>query len=388
YLEMEASSARFWKDEKKGRSNINVAITAAMFVLVVSPVKMTFEIYATCVIPISAFFASSLCTGIENHGHLIFILNVHSLVKFWGYFLGNNDIQISQLTLSQEFGNTAYLFISVAFIQMLKALMPVATFLMAVICGTDKLRCDVFLNMVVVSVGVVVSSYGEIHFNVVGTVYQVTGIFAEALRLVLTQVLLQKKGLTLNPITSLYYIAPCSFVFLFVPWCLLEKPGMEVSQIQFNFWIFFSNALCALALNFSIFLAIGRTGAVTIRVAGVLKDWILIALSTIIFPESTITRLNIIGYAVALCGVVMYNYLKVKDVRASQLPVESLPERAVKDLGIEKKSSDLYVPDDTNSSASGWNSTASDIMVDEEAPLIPSSRVSHLGRSQLGSHSE
>ncbi|KAG5514078.1 hypothetical protein RHGRI_035473 [Rhododendron griersonianum] len=364
-----------------GRSNVNVAITAAMFVLwvlspkyfnfpfpitltmihmgfsgmvafflvrvlkVVSPVKMTFEIYATCVIPISAFFASSL----------------------W-------------------FGNTAYLFISVAFIQMLKALMPVATFLMAVICGTDKLRCDVFLNMVVVSVGVVVSSYGEIHFNVVGTVYQVTGIFAEALRLVLTQVLLQKKGLTLNPITSLYYIAPCSFVFLFVPWCLLEKPGMEVSQIQFNFWIFFSNALCALALNFSIFLAIGRTGAVTIRVAGVLKDWILIALSTIIFPESTITRLNIIGYAVALCGVVMYNYLKVKDVRASQLPVESLPERA--DLGIEKKSSDLYVPDDTNSSASGWNSTGSDIMVDEEAPLIPSSRVSHLGRSQLGSHSE
>ncbi|KAJ8450773.1 hypothetical protein Cgig2_021245 [Carnegiea gigantea] len=195
---------------------------------------MTFEIYATCVIPISAFFASSL----------------------W-------------------FGNTAYLHISVAFIQMLKALMPVATFLMAVVCGTDNLRCDVFLNMVLVSVGVVVSSYGEIHFNIVGTLYQVTGIFAEALRLVLTQVLLQKKGLTLNPINSL-------------------------------------------------------TGAVTIRVAGVLKDWILIALSTVIFPESTITGLNIIGYAIALCGVVMYNYLKVRDVRSSQAASERIPERVAK----------------------------------------------------------
>ncbi|KAL7171916.1 hypothetical protein ACSBR2_031578 [Camellia fascicularis] len=280
-----------------------VAFFLVRVLKVVSPVKMTFEIYATCVIPISAFFASSL----------------------W-------------------FGNTAYLFISVAFIQMLKALMPVATFLMAVICGTDKLRCDVFLNMVLVSVGVVISSYGEIHFNVVGTVYQVTGIFAEALRLVLTQVLLQKKGLTLNPITSLYYIAPC------------------------------------------------RTGAVTIRVAGVLKDWILIALSTIIFPESTITRLNVIGYAIALCGVVMYNYLKVKDVRASQLSVESIPERAVKDLRMEKKSSDLYVPDSSNNSSNGgkngWNSSASDITVDEEALLIPPLRVSHLGRSQLGRHSE
>ncbi|CAA7394940.1 unnamed protein product [Spirodela intermedia] len=176
--------------------------------------------------------------------------------------------------------------------------MPVATFLMSVICGTDKLRCDLFLNMLLISVGVVVSSYGEIHFNVIGTLYQVSGIFAEALRLVLTQVLLQKKGLTLNPVTSLYYIAPCSFLFLFAPWYMLEKPGMEISQIQFNFWTFFSNALCALALNFSIFLVIGRTGAVTIRVAGVLKDWILIALSTIIFPESAITGLNIIGYAI------------------------------------------------------------------------------------------
>ena len=82
---------------------------------------------------------------------------------------------------------------------------------MAVMCGTDKLRLDIFLNMVLVSVGVVISSYGEIHFNIVGTVYQVTGIFAEALRLALTQVLLQKKGLTLNPITSLYYIAPCRY---------------------------------------------------------------------------------------------------------------------------------------------------------------------------------
>lgn len=102
------------------------------------------------------------------------------------------------------------------------------------------------------------------------------------------------------------HVSTCSFVFLFVPWYLLEKPEMEVSQIQFNFWIFFSNALCALALNFSIFLVIGRTGAVTIRVAGVLKDWILIALSTLIFPESTITTLNITGYAIGKLNVSSY----------------------------------------------------------------------------------
>ncbi|XP_020583014.1 probable sugar phosphate/phosphate translocator At3g17430 [Phalaenopsis equestris] len=330
-----------------------VAVILVRVLKIVAPVKMTFQIYATCVIPISAFFASSL----------------------W-------------------FGNTAYLHISVAFIQMLKALMPVATFLVAVICGTDKLRCDLFLNMLLVSVGVVISSYGEIHFNALGTVYQVTGIFAEALRLVLTQVLLQKKGLTLNPITSLYYIAPCSFVFLFVPWCLLEKAEMDISHIQFNFWIFFTNALCALALNFSIFLVIGRSGAVTIRVAGVLKDWILIALSSVVFPESTITGLNIIGYAIALLGVVMYNYLKVKDVGASsQLSMESIPERATKEWKLDKKSSDVYREDDKmNSSGGGGGSlmgpaSTLETAVDEEAPLLPASRaLSYIGRSQLSNH--
>lgn len=163
---------------------------------------------------------------------------------------------------------------------------------------------------------------------------------------------------------------------------------MEVSQNQFSFWIFFSNAVCALALNFSIFLVIGRTGAVTIRVAGVLKDWILIALSTVIFPESVITGLNIIGYAIALFGVVMYNYLKIREGRASQ-PTEGIPER-VKDLKTEKRSSDLFAANVGNNSnnggKNGWNGSASDSNADEEAPLIPPSlRMSHLGR-QLSGH--
>lgn len=109
---------------------------------------------------------------------------------------------------------------------------PVATFIMAVLCGTDKPRCDVFSNMVLVSVGVVVSSYGEIHFNVVGTLYQVTGIFAEALRLVLTQVLLQKKGLSLNPITSLYYIAPCRYDILMLAIICVERLEFALSHVH------------------------------------------------------------------------------------------------------------------------------------------------------------
>ncbi|CAA2992669.1 probable sugar phosphate phosphate translocator At3g17430, partial [Olea europaea subsp. europaea] len=60
------------------------------------------------------------------------------------------------------------------------------------------------------------------------------------------------------------------------------------------------------------------------------------------------------------------------------------------DLKMEKKSSDLYVPDDLMNDSSGgktgWNASPLDLHGDEESPLVPSSRVSHLGRNQLSIH--
>ena len=38
--------------------------------------------------------------------------------------------------------------------------------------------------------------------------------------------LLQKRGLSLNPILTLYYIAPASFCFLSILWIFLEKDAV------------------------------------------------------------------------------------------------------------------------------------------------------------------
>eukprot|EP00958_Prasinococcus_capsulatus_P012246 scaffold1219_cov400-Prasinococcus_capsulatus_cf.AAC.3 len=74
-----------------------------------------------------------------------------------------------------------------------------------------NLSCSV---QVIISLGVAITAVGQISINFTGVFYQLTGIVAEALRLVLTQVLLQSKGVKMNPITSLYYISPACFVFL------------------------------------------------------------------------------------------------------------------------------------------------------------------------------
>ena len=57
------------------------------------------------------------------------------------------------------------------------------------------------------------------------------------------QILLQRRGLSLNPITTMYYIAPCSFAFLALPWALIEaKAVLSDPTVKFDIPIFVSNA--------------------------------------------------------------------------------------------------------------------------------------------------
>ncbi|KAI4323142.1 hypothetical protein L6164_022772 [Bauhinia variegata] len=233
---------------------------------------MTPEIYATSVVPIGATFAMTL----------------------W-------------------LGNTAYLYISVAFAQMLKAIMPVAVFILGVAAGLEVMSCRMLLVMSVISFGVLVASYGEININWIGVVYQMGGVVGEALRLIFMEIFVKRKGLKLNPISVMYYVSPCSALCLFVPWIFLEKPKME-EHGPWNFppIVLVLNCLCTFALNLSVFLVITHTSALTIRVAGVVKDWVVVLVSAILFADTKLTVINLFGYGIAIAGVAAYNNLKLK----------------------------------------------------------------------------
>ncbi|POO03219.1 Sugar phosphate transporter domain containing protein [Trema orientale] len=233
---------------------------------------MTAEIYLTSVVPIGAMFAMTL----------------------W-------------------LGNTAYLYISVAFAQMLKAIMPVAVFILGVAAGLEVMSCRMLLIMSVISFGVLVASIGEININWVGVVYQMGGVVGEALRLIFMEIFVKRKGLKLNPISVMYYVSPCSALCLFIPWIFLEKPKIDASG-SWNFppVVLALNSLCTFALNLSVFLVITHTSALTIRVAGVIKDWVVVLLSALLFADTKLTIINLFGYAIAIAGVAAYNNHKLK----------------------------------------------------------------------------
>ncbi len=234
-------------------------------------------------------------------------------------------------------GNAAYLYLSVSFIQMLKALMPVAVFSVGCVFGTERFKWPVFANMLLVTLGVAIASYGELNFNVTGVMFQLCSIVTESVRLVLVQILLQSRGLKLNPITTLYYVAPCCFAFLLVPWFALEAGKITAdADVVVSPFHMLANAATAFCLNMAVFLLIGKTSALTMNVAGVVKDWLLIGLSVWMFG-SAVSQLNLSGYFVAFLAVCWYNYQKLQAAKSAAAAGPSTPVRTASEETIPLK---------------------------------------------------
>ena len=209
-------------------------------------------------------------------------------------------------------GNSAYQYLSVSFIQMLKALSPVTVYLIGCTLKTETFHSTLLVVVCIVSMGICIASYGELALNYIGLTLQLSSVLVESTRITLIQILLQSRGLKLNSITTLYYVAPASLICLTIPFCIFELPNVLVTDMTlFNPLILLTNALAAFALNLSVFLLIGQTSALTMNIAGVVKDWMLIALSVVLFG-SPVSTLNLVGYSVAFIGVCLYNYHKTK----------------------------------------------------------------------------
>lgn len=102
-------------------------------------------------------------------------------------------------------------------------------------------------------VGVMIACYGEIQFVLIGFIFQVLGVIAEATRLTLVQQLLTSKKLKMDPLCSLYFFAPICGAFNLLAFFAIEFRSVTLSHLQ-NVGIlhFLANALCAFGLNVAV----------------------------------------------------------------------------------------------------------------------------------------
>ncbi|KAI1341977.1 TPT-domain-containing protein [Xylariaceae sp. FL0016] len=199
-----------------------------------------------------------------------------------------------------------YLYLSVPFIQMLKAAAPAATLFVGWIWGLEHPTWKTILNIAFIVFGVVMASAGEIHFSWPGFLYQVLGIFFESVRVIMIQHLMSESGLKMDPLVSLYYYAPvCAITNLLISlifgWSSAEWTHAE----EVGFGMLLVNALVAFLMNISSVFLIGKTSGLVLILAGILKNIILVTAAVAIWG-TPITPLQLAGYSIALLGLFLY----------------------------------------------------------------------------------
>ncbi|KAF3193546.1 hypothetical protein TWF173_003811 [Orbilia oligospora] len=228
-------------------------------------VKMTGKVYLRAVVPIGFFFSLSLICS-----------------------------------------NQAYLYLSVSFIQMLKATTPVAVLLAGWALGKDRPTSKTFGNVSIIVLGVVIASYGEIKFVMVGFIFQALGVAFEATRLAMVEKLLNSPEYKMDPLVSLYYFAPVCAAMNFVIFLSLEASTITLDDIfRVGPFVLVINALVAFALNVSVVFLIGKTSSLVLTLCGVLKDILLVIIS-VAWIHDPVKPLQIFGYSIALGGLVYY----------------------------------------------------------------------------------
>lgn len=160
--------------------------------------NISFLRYTTSVIPIGAMFAMTLWLG--NSAYLYISVAFAQMLKAISKNLFLNHITLSRFPTVIAVDNCA-IFLNTA--------VPVAVFILGVAAGLEVMSSRMLIIMSVISLGVIVASYGEVTVSWIGVVYQMGGVIGEALRLIFMEIFVKRKGVRLNSISMMYYVSPC-----------------------------------------------------------------------------------------------------------------------------------------------------------------------------------
>ncbi|GAB4823501.1 hypothetical protein N2152v2_010547 [Parachlorella kessleri] len=225
------------------------------------------------------------------------------------------------MALSFYLSNVVYLYLTVSFISMLKALQPAVTMLALFVARLETPSRRLILSVCLIAVGTGLTSAGEVNFNLLGVAMMLGSLCTDSSRLVMTQVLLQ--GFKFHPVEGLKYLAPSCTAWLFLGSALFELRAM-LAKGAFGFILanpgpFLATAILGFFVNWLNYYVIKNASALTLKVLGPIKNAIVV-LSGIMLLQEVVTPLQFFGYAVSVAAFFWYNMIKLQQAAVSKPP--------------------------------------------------------------------
>jgi hypothetical protein len=215
--------------------------------------------------------------------------------------------------LSLGFGNYAYLYLSVSFIQMLKAAVPAVTMCVMYTAGLEQLHHKTLTGVVIVTLGTMIATYGEVKFSMLGLLMMMMSELSEALRMAFYQYLLG--NLKFDMIEGLYVMGPASLVFLWLGIAVFELDDFihnDGAYIMLEAPLYFlCAALMGFCVNYLSLAVVSAMGGVGFKVMGQAKNAAVILGAMVIFGNP-VTIIQGFGYLTSIIGFYVYQKGKIE----------------------------------------------------------------------------
>ncbi|KAK4532076.1 hypothetical protein CCYA_CCYA10G2933 [Cyanidiococcus yangmingshanensis] len=211
--------------------------------------------------------------------------------------------------------NLSLLHNSVAFYQLFKHMNTVGVIALDWFLNRRPLPTNLRIPVLLLVLGVVVNTFGDYRFNMLGTMYAVAAVLVTSVYQLWAGRF--QHELRCDPLQLQFYTAPLSAVFL-VPFLPVfdEYRWWKQSSI----WAFpvttaslgaiLLSGFIAMLMNISIFMTIGSTSALTYNVLGHAKTATLLLMDFAVYGRP-LNWQNSFGVIIALAGVFLYTYEKL-----------------------------------------------------------------------------
>ncbi|KAB8228039.1 triose-phosphate transporter family-domain-containing protein [Aspergillus alliaceus] len=214
--------------------------------------------------------------------------------------------------------NISYMYLSVTFIQMFKAISPIVVIAVGWLVGVYQFQPRTLVVTCIICLGVILSSYGEVAVSYLGILIQVAAIASEAIRLVQIEVLLSPYGLNANPFTSLFLLTPLAALLCFFFAIVIELPTISIDALLSTSWLaLLGSAVLAVLLNISAVFVIANVSALTLSICGIPRAMLTMSISSYLWNDQ-LSPLQMAGFLISSVGLICYSALKVRLQRLSE----------------------------------------------------------------------
>lgn len=238
------------------------------------------------------------------------------LVGSWSFYL-RSALPIASLSASTlALGTASYIYLSVAMCQMLKSLAPVVTLLLLFLLQIEVPSRAEVACVLVITLGTIVTTQGELSLSRFGLALQLSAVFAEASRLVLSQQLLANMKLPLMEMQ--YHVAPPQFACLLLASAVFElwnaaDRQKAVAAVVADPAPFALAGVLGLLLQVVGLMAVKAAGSVAVKLLGIARNAGLVLFE--VFRgggDRAPTHLQLAGYTASVGSFFVYTLVRLR----------------------------------------------------------------------------